>query len=280
MNLRLLYITAITIVCTASTVFSQKKSNVDSPKRVTGVAVSPSHLHLSMSQNQTKVYQITIRNDTSSPKSFGMNIYDFDMNGKGKSTFLPRGTGKYSLSKWVTLSPTFVELEPNEVRKVDVTVSIPGGASGAKAAWSILMVEQQAARERLDPQNKTDNTVALGIIPTFTFGVFLYQNPPNVALTNVEFTDFFFENKNISIVAENKGDGISYCTSYVEKKKIKTGTQERLTVKKFTILPGSLRDFKFELSKDLPKGDYLAVGVLDFENSEEIQAAQLELSID
>jgi len=183
------------------------------------------------------------------------------------------------LSKWVTISPTFVELKPNEVRKVDVTVSIPGGASGAKAAWSILMVEQQAARERLDPQNKTDNTVALGIIPTFTFGVFLYQNPPNVALTNVEFTDFFFENKNISIVAENKGDGISYCTSYVDLTNLKTGTQERLTVKKFTILPGSLRDFKFELSKDLPKGDYLAVGVLDFENSEEIQAAQLELSI-
>ena len=74
------------------------------------------------------------------------------------------------------------------------------------------MIEQQEARTKLDPTNKSDNTVALGVIPTYAFGVFVYQNPPNVDNNNVEFVDFKLTNENdattIIIEAENKGDGI------------------------------------------------------------------------
>ena len=61
-------------------------------------------------QGEVKTYDITIKNSTSVGKEFNINIYDFDMNGKGKSSFLPPGKGKYSLAKWVNLSPTFVSL--------------------------------------------------------------------------------------------------------------------------------------------------------------------------
>ncbi len=47
---------------------------------------------------------------------------------------------------------------------------------------------------------------------------------------------------------------------------------------KFTIIPDLIRDFSFSL-KGLGKGKYLAVGVLDYEDSEEIQAAKLEFEI-
>jgi len=270
-----------------SSVYSQNKTvknvGISSSKQASGVSVSPAHFHLNLKQGQSKVYSITINNDTPSQKSFAVKMVDFNTNGKGQSSFLPSGTGKYSLSKWVSISPTFVELKPNEKRKVDFTVTIPSSNDGAKAAWSLIMIEQQEARKTLDPQNKSDNTVALGVIPTFAFGVFVYQNPPNVELNEVEFVDFIYDetnnDKNISIVAENKGDGISYCTSYIDLTNLKTGDQQRLKVKKFTILPGLIRDFVFPIPKDLSKGDYIAVGVLDFENSEEIQAAKMEFTL-
>lgn len=269
------------LLTTITTVQSQtKKENKKGGSA--GVSVSPSHFHFNMKPGETKNYFITLNNNTPKSKSFNLNIFDFNMNGKGKSSFLPAGEGEYSLSKWLNISPTFVELKPFEKKKVGFTVSIQNTAVGNKAAWSIIMVELQEERKKLNPKNKNDNTVALGVIPTYAFGIFAYQNPPTVEDNAVEMIDFFHEKKDsdkISITAENKGDGISYCTSYIDLTNLTTGTQERLPVKKFTILPGLIRDFIFEIPKKFKKGKYLAVGVLDFENSEEIQAAKLEFEL-
>ena len=264
--------------------FGQNSANQkNTARRSTGVSVSPAHFHFNQKQGETKSYNITVNNSTSTPKQFKVNIYDFNMNNKGKSSFLPAGKGKYSLSKWVTLSPTFIELKPFEKKEVKVTVSVPTNDQGRKAAWSILMIEQEAPRNNLLNPTKSGSTVALGVVPTFAFGVFAYQNPPNVAVNRIEFKDFQFKkNKDFSslyLEVENMGDGIAYCTSYVELTNLDTGKMDRIKVKKFTIIPELVRDFSFALPKNLPKGKYLAVGVLDYESSEEIQAAKLEFEI-
>lgn len=264
---------------------STQEVGISSAKKTSGVSVSPAHFHLALKQSESKMYSITVNNDTPSSQSFDLKMYDFNMNGKGKSSFLPAGSGDYSLSEWTSISPTFIELKPFEKRKVNFTVTIPNSDKGRKAAWSIIMIEQQEARTSLSPNNKTDNTVALGVIPTFAFGVFVYQNPPNVLLNQVEFVDFVYndngeQSRSITIEAENKGDGISYSTAYIDLTNTSTGEQKRLKVKKFTILPGLIRDFKFDIPSNTPKGNYIAVGVLDFENSEEIQAAKMEFTIE
>ena len=161
------------------------QNNNQTARKQTGVSVSPSHFHFNLKQGDVKTYDLTVNNSTSTKKEFNVNIYDFDMNGKGKSSFLPAGKGKYSLAKWVNISPTFVELKPFEIKKIKVTVSIPSTEEGRKAAWSILMIEQQAPRNSLESQNRSGNTVALGVVPTFAFGVFAYQNPPNVLSNKV-----------------------------------------------------------------------------------------------
>tara|TARA_R110002073_G_scaffold128999_6_gene275288 strand:+ start:55251 stop:56198 length:948 start_codon:yes stop_codon:yes gene_type:complete len=261
----------------------QNKSNQTKklPKTV-GVSVSPSHFHFTQKQGEIKTYDITVKNSTSAAKEFNVNVYDFDMNGKGKSSFLPAGKGKYSLSKWINISPTFIQLKPFENKKVKITVSVPTDDAGRKAAWSILMIEQQAPRNNLLNTNKDGNTIALGIVPTFAFGIFAYQNPPNVLTNKIEFTDFQLKDlktgKALYIEVENQGDGIAYCTSYIDLTNLDTGEQQRLKVKNFTIVPELIRDFNFSLP-NLPKGKYLAVGVLDYESSEEIQAARMEFEI-
>ena len=261
---------------------AQNKSD-QPPKRTTGVSVSPSHFHFRQDRGDVKTYDITIKNSTSTAKEFNINIYDFEMNSNGKSIFIPAGTGKFSLAKWMSISPTFVMLKPFENKKVKVTVSIPTNDLGKKAAWSILMIEQQAPREKLLNTKKDGNTVAMGVIPTFAFGVFAYQNPPNVTDNKVEFTNFQLKDsdksKYLRIEVQNQGDGIAYCTSYIDLTNLDTGEQQRLKVKNFTIVPELIREFNFFLPTSLPKGKYLAIGVLDYESSEEIQAAILEFEI-
>jgi hypothetical protein len=272
----------VCFIFTSNTLDGQNKEKQNAPKSL-GVSVSPSHFHFTQEQGQIKTYDITVKNTTSTAKSFNVNVYDFDMNGKGKSSFLPPGEGKYSLSKWMNISPTFIELEPFKTKKVKVTVSVPSDDNGRKAAWSILMIEQEAPRSNLVNTRKDGNTVAFGIVPTFAFGIFAYQNPPNVLTNNIEFKEFkFLENETVNkllIEVQNQGDGIAYCTSYIDLTNLDTGEQQRLRVKNFTIVPDLTRDFIFNLPQTLQKGKYLAVGVLDYESSEEIQAAKLEFEI-
>ncbi len=256
----------------------------DSSLHATGVAVSPSRLRMAASPGETVVQKIKISNDTPQPNSFKLSFQDFDMNGMGKSNFLPAGDGRYSLARWATISPSFVELAPGEKTEVTLTLSLPNTEEARRAAWSILMVEQTAEKRSLDLPTPGSENVAFGIVPTFAFGVFLYQNPPNVIRNQVEITDFRMvvsetDGNLIDFKIENSGDGIAYCTTYVELTNLTSGIERKLPVKQFTILPELIRDFKFDLPKDLEPGHYSAVGVLDFGHKEEIQAAELEFEI-
>jgi len=259
-------------------------SEGDSSLRATGVAVSPSRLRMAGAPGETIVQKIKITNDTPQPNSFKLSFQDFDMNGMGKSNFIPPGEGRYSLAQWATVSPSFVELAPGEKTEVTLTLSLPNSDEARRAAWSILMVEQTAEKRSLDLPNPGSENVAFGIVPTFAFGVCLYQNPPNVSNNRVDITDFRLTSDEtsgnvIDFKIENTGDGISYCTSYVELTNLTTGQERKLPVKQFTILPELIRDFKFTLPADLSPGRYSAVGVLDFGHKEEIQAAELEFEI-
>jgi hypothetical protein len=263
---------------------SSSPDNEGADYKTRGISVSPAHFHLNMKPGEVKTYKITIKNDTEKIEKFKVNTFDFNMNGKGKSSFIPPGTGKYSLSKWLNVSPTFIELAPGEKKEVKFTVNIPTDSTGNKAAWNIIMIEQEEPRKKLEPPSQSDQTIAMGVIPTFAFGVFVYQNPPNVTSNSVEITNFSKVAKNdsinvIQIEAQNTGNGIAYCTSYVDLTNLTTGKQQRLMVKRFTIVPELTRDFTFLLPKELKKGKYLAIGVLDYEGSGEIQAAKMEFEI-
>lgn len=276
-------LTLILSTCISLIVYGQETPSNTGDYKTKGISVSPAHFHLAMKPGESKTYEITIKNDTDKPQKFRVNKYDFNMNGKGKTGFLPSGTGKYSLSKWLNLSPTFVEVAPGEKKAINFTVAVPADGSGERSAWNVIMVEQEEPRNRLEPAKKSEGTVALGVIPTFAFGVFVYQNPPNVANNQVEITNFKFTEKDsinvMSIEATNTGDGIAYCTSYIDLTHLDSGKQQRLSVKRFTIVPELIRDFNYTLPKSLPKGKYVAVGVLDYEGSEEIQAAKTQFEI-
>lgn len=263
------------ILC-STLVYSQDKN-----LSTTGVSVAPSHYHLTQDIGEQKTYDLTINNNTSSLKQFNITIKDFNLDEFGEPTFVNPGEGEFSLAEWLNITPNFIELKPNETKKVKVTVSIPNTIKAARAAWSILLIEQEKPSESIiKSSSEQSNTIALGVVPTYAFGVFMYQNPPNVTTDKISVKDFNYDNesKTIFIRATNQGTGINYCKAYIDLTNLDTGEQQRLNVKSFTILPNTLRDFTYSL-KSLKKGNYLAVGVLDFEGSEEIQAAKLEFNI-
>jgi hypothetical protein len=263
---------------------AQLKNEPENEKyKTSGVSVSPSHLHLTMKPGDVKTHSITVSNNTDKPEQFQVKILDFDMSEEGKTIMLPAGEGKYSLSKWTNISPTFIQLGVGEKKDINLTISIPSDSSGYIAAWSLIKIELENPREKLPTSNSSDKTIGFGIIPTYAFGVFVYQNPPNVISNDVQIINFSKHSENtvnkLVIEAKNTGSGIAYSTAYVDLTNLTSGKQQRLKIKKFTIIPDLTRRFIFELPKTIEKGKYLAIGVLDYDGSEEIQAAKMKFEI-
>ncbi|NOX46358.1 MAG: hypothetical protein GXO89_05205 [Chlorobi bacterium] len=258
----------------------------DDDKYNKGITVSPSHLNYKVDLGKTKTQKVKVANYTSKAKKFRVIYNDFDMTLDGKSQFLDAGTSKYSLSKYINIAPSFLELAPGESADISVTVTIPEDSLANKAAWGVLMIEQAEERQSLDPGNDGGNTVAFGITPTVAFGVWIYQNPPHVVSNAIEILDFSFDAKDqnkpkyLLLNVENTGDGISFCKSYVELTNLNTGEQQTLGGKNFTLLPGYKRIFFYEVLAILPKGKYSAVGVIDYGSNSEILAAELEIQIE
>lgn len=267
---------------------STKTSSLDSKDAtggVSGVAVSPAHFHLAIEPGKSKTITVKVSNNTDQRNSFRMKLLDFEMNAFGKSQFVPPSDSvRNGLTKWINIAPTYVELAPKQKKKITLVVSIPDDEDGRKASWCVLLIEQETPKESLDPGGSGGQTIAFGIVPTFAFGVYIYQNPPGVKNDNVEIVNFRHDVKDtlneLYIEATNSGDGIAYCTSYIDLTDLNTGVQQRIPVKRFTILPGIKREFRFNIPKELPKGTYGAIGVIDYENAPEIQAAKLKFQIE
>jgi len=247
-----------------------------------GVSISPSSMHLNIKPGTTVAKEIRVNNATKKSYNFSIGYCDFEMGRDGKPLSLKQGEGKYGLSKYINVSPSYFSLKPGEEIKLKVIISIPDNEDALRASWTIITIDQVIDRPPLDA-NEHPNRLSFGITTSFGFGVYVYQNPPNVKINAVVIDKFLYQDtigiRKIEMVVKNTGDGIGYCSSYVELTNLKTGKQDKLQVKRFTILPQFFRDFFYELPANLPSGKYTAVGVVDFGSYEEIVAAEADFEV-
>jgi hypothetical protein len=252
----------------------------------TGVAVSPSTLRFNVKPGTLQTKTVKITNDTRKKYSFQVGFQDFGPGADGQADIPTDKYAKFALSKYIVVSPTVVEVGPRQSKIVTVTIDIPAGDSMAMSMWTNMDFDQILDREQLEIPNLSKNAVGMGVKNTFGFVVHIYQNPPNVVTTNVEIAKLMFNRKtdksppSIAMEAFNAGNGIGYCLFYVEITNLVTGKQSKMKVKQFPIFPGYRKNFNVQLPKDIEKGPYSALAVLDFGNKDELQTAELEFTVE
>ena len=266
---------------------TEKKTPTGKPdggetQTTTGISVSPSSLRFNAQPGAIATKQVKVTNDTKKPFKFQIGFSDFQMDANGSPMGIKAHQSKYALSKWITASPSFFELGPGENKTITVTIDVPNDDTANIAAWTIMMIDQSTERAPLDAKSN-GKAIALGIVPSFGFGVYIYQNPPNVKSTSVEIQKFSFEEnkgkRNLKMEVQNKGDGIGFCSSYVELTNTTTGKQERLPIRQYTILPAFHRTFLYTLPDKLTSGKYSAIGILDFGSKDQIEASEIEFTV-
>ncbi|HNV95369.1 MAG TPA: hypothetical protein PKG63_02750 [Bacteroidales bacterium] len=254
----------------------------DSAFQDMGVSVSPSSFHLNIKPGNSIIKEIKVKNDTKKQTKFNVGFNDFEMSNLGKPITTSQKDCKYCLSRYISAAPSYFELKPGEEVKIKLTIAIPDSEEAYRALWTIVTIDQVTERAPLDLEPHP-NRLSMGVIPSIGFGVYVYQNPPNVKLNKINIEKFQYTEKEgkrfFDLKVKNTGDGISYCTSYVSLTNLNTGEQKKINVKNFTILPQFIRDFKVDLPSNLLPGKYSAVGVVDFGNEEEMIAAQADFEV-
>ena len=264
-------------------IYSQTSLKDSSGIKGYGVAVAPSSMRFRVRPGSVEKKYLTVTNDTYKPYKFSLSFADIEMGRNGKVSQLSIGEiADYGLSRWITASPNFIELEPGEKKKIEITLDVPDKEESYRAGWCIGMLDEVNERKEI-VANPDQKGFSMGVIPSFGFGIYFYQNPPSLDVSAVEILDFSFsydeESKYVHLLVKNKGKGISRSKAYIELNEIKTGFYEKMDLKVFNILPGREREFDFTLPGDLPKGHYSIMGVLDFGSEEEIKAASKEIII-
>jgi hypothetical protein len=248
-----------------------------------GISVSPSSMRFALKQGSAESRSIRVGNSTNQTFKFKITFTDFIMNDQGKPVQVVNGTNKFGLSKWIVAAPSFFEVGPNSAQNITVTVAIPSQDSVAHAAWTIIMIDQIKERESISAGDGT-NTIALGIQPSFAFGVYVYQNPPNVQSNKVIISNANQTKSDsitlVNVTVKNTGDGIGFCTLQLEMVALANGKEIKLPVRKFTILPGAVRIFSFQIPSNLDKGVYSVVALLDYGSKDVIEGAELEVKVE
>jgi hypothetical protein len=246
-----------------------------------GVAVAPSTMRFHCKPGKTQKMNLTLTNDTYQKNSFKLTFSDVTMNGQGKISPVPTGQyEKFGLSKYVSASSNFVELMPGEQKKVEIIVTLPDEPNAYFPYWGLLMVDEVKERDFIVPDMAGQDGMGMGVIPTYGFGIYIYQNPPNVSTSKVEIDDYNFnaddETSYVYLKVKNVGDGIGTCKAYIDLNNFNTGKTERLQIKTFNVMPGASREMNIQFPGKLPSGHYSAMLVLDFGSDEELEAAEIE----
>jgi hypothetical protein len=246
-----------------------------------GVSVSPSSMRFSIKTGTSQSKKITVFNDTDFERTFEIKSQDYNVQDVNRAAADSKTDEnfKFGLTKWTYITPAVFTLKPKEKMSVNVLIDIPPGDEFKHAAWSMIIVEEVKERQPLEVDARSQ-AVALGIVPTIGFGIFVYQNPPGMPVTEVTLTGYNIspDKKNLLLKTKNMGEGIGFCTYYFEIMNMATGKIIKIPPSQVTMLPGAEREFKAELPL-LPSGSYNAMVVLDYGSKEMVETAELDFAI-
>lgn len=262
-NLKATILTAAICIAMSANVFAQS------------FTVSPTNIFFGVEPSNSKTQEITIKNTANKKKSFTISLQDWEQNTNGDPKYMDLGTSPSSCGKWVKVTPSLVELGPNETRKVAVTISVPGGDNATK--WSAVVI--QPAQEQ-QPTAAADKDLRVGALPSGMIAIPLYQSP--ASNKNIKATINNFRSAGQSAYAAdvvNKGDKILKANVQTVISNIQTGEEFELEPTEMVVLPNATRNVKLVLPTDIPKGKYSLTAILNYARGADLEGVQREIEV-
>ena len=133
--------------------------------------VSPVKLFYNAEPGEAQTKYVSVKNHSNKTQTFIINISDYNVNNKGQGEYLDAGSLKNSIADWVSIAPSFFELEPNAEKEITITLQQPANDYSSK--WGVLFfrtAKEQTAYSA-DKSLQTSMNVSARIV------VDIYQTP-------------------------------------------------------------------------------------------------------
>ena len=243
--------------------------------------VSPVVLNFDANPGQIQQAKITIRNHANIKQAYTFNLGDFEIDNAGKKKRIPAGESARSCADWITISPTLVELNPNEEREVNVIMTVPEGKSSSK--WSMIYV--QASQEQ--NENPVDKELATGIKVVPRIVVLVNQSPKvntnySAKISNlVEISTEEDSVRTYKVSVENTGDKIIEANVQLALANLKTAVEQKFPKEMQRVYPGEKRTFELTLPSDqkFEPGQYALAAILDYGHGTNLEGTQILIEL-
>ena len=184
----------------------------------------------------------------------------------GDNRFLPVGSTGASCGERLTFSPAVLRLEPGASERV--RVSMNGAPAQGRECWDAISIEQVLHRTQ---------PAGISVQYRFRTAVKIYVTPPGLSREGA-IEDMRFEQKRrISIQFRNAGGIHLLAKGHLEFRRADNSVAARAPIAAFPTLPGAVRRIALDVPRELPKGEYIVLALIDF-GGEEIAAGQIDIT--
>lgn len=243
--------------------------------------VTPSSIGFNLNAGESGSQTITVENTSDKVGSFVVSASDYDFDEDGKMRFMPPGTSKNSCSPYLTVTPSYITVNPNETVKVNVLMKVPRGP--VKTSWGIVSI--RAEREYTGVTADKD-VVTAGLIITPEIAVKVLETPPGLTFQQMVIKDMVEvgpgeggPTRVFQVKIANEGEVKSKAKLYLTASNYETLHEITTEPVEVNVLPGVNAFVKLPLPGGLPSGAYSLAAIMDYGAEYDLEGIEMEIQV-
>ena len=237
--------------------------------------VSPVQLYFSANPGESQSKTVTVKNHSAQKSSYILSAGDFVISSDGDKQYKPANSTKNSIANWMSISPSFFDLEPNAERQVTVSVQPPTDNDGSR--WGIIYV--RTAKEKTAFEAGEELSAGVTLSPRIAVQVFqTAKSNKNLKAKIDQLREIPSEDSTerwFSAIVTNLSDIIIPCKVYLIASNMQTAKEKQFEPVQFTAYPKNTQKIILKMPKDLPKGTYALAAVLDYGSTVTLEGTQI-----
>ncbi len=243
--------------------------------------VAPARVNFNAQPGEGQTRTVTVKNHGNKKETIMLRMYDFLVNREGEIETLPAGSTRNSISNWVNLNPTFLELQPNQSGTVQI--NLQSSSEDYSAKWGILSftstVEQTAFT--------ADQEVQTGLSLMGRIDIYLNYNPLTMEAHRLEINRLQEAESTqpgermFTVNIENTGEQITNAKVFLIASQLETAEEHRFNTTEIKVYPQSIRTVLLSFPEDeLPKGEYSLAAIIDYTGSTSLKGTQIIIDVE
>lgn len=243
-----------------------------------GISVSPPKLYYNLNKGESHSEQVVVTNISKKAQlDLAISLGDWTYNNYGENILLPPDSLANSCANWIgTSGVTYISLKPGETKELTVSLTVPQNTDTEAPVHTAMLYITQ-----MNPTDGTDKDGA-NIKISVRSGLKIYHrsNSPENKKINIKDLSYDIENHQLELTFENIGniwiDG-SISTDLIN---LTNGKEFALDDITYYTLPNDLRKVRIALPQNLDKGAYTATTLIDIDDEDNLEAAELHFTIE